>query len=324
MQAHDAISKMVPPSQRRRGIMRGGIIQIMLTRACNLSCHHCTAGSNLTGRPMMMTVDQFSQACDSLRSYWGVVACFGGNPCLHKDFPAICEVMRSKFQKDQCGLWTNNLNGHGAHARATFSEKHSNFNLHLDHDAAQEFHRDWPAAVPYLKGIDKDSVHTSPWVAMKDVIPNEETRWELISKCDINQNWSALIGVFRGKLRAWFCEIAAHQSMLHESNPDWDGTGEPIEDTGVAVVDGWWKSGMEAFAHQVRTHCHSCGIPMRRPGQMAIGGDHEEHSPTHEWIARPKVKGREIQVVKIGCPDTVVPDRPATEYLEGVTPVRRA
>ena len=76
---------------------------------------------------------------------------------------------------------------------------------------------------------------------------------------------------------------------------------------------------MEAFAHQVETHCHECGIPLRREGKLAIGGDAEEYTETHRWIARPKVKDRPTQLVTIqGIPERR--ERPSTEYLPGTTP----
>ena len=83
---NDAIGRMVGPSQRRPSIWSGGIIQIMVTRACDLSCVHCSQGSNLAGKPVMMTVDQFDVACRSLEGYWGVIGMFGGNPAVHPQF----------------------------------------------------------------------------------------------------------------------------------------------------------------------------------------------------------------------------------------------
>ena len=300
--------------------MRGGIIQIMVTRACDLACSHCTQGSNLAGKPMMMSLDQFDLACRSLAGYWGVVGMFGGNPCLHPRFPELCEIMRAHIPYLHRGLWSNNLRGHGIVARETFFPRHSNLNVHLSESAYQEFVRDWPESVPHLKGLTEDSVHSSPWVSMIDLGIPEEERWRMIGACDINQFWSALIGVFRGELRSWFCEIAGSQSMLHQDNPDWAGTGKPMPDTGLPVVPGWWRNTMAAFDNQVRTHCHHCGIPMRRDGQLAIGGQQEEYSKTHEHIIRPKTRPRQTtEVVSIGgIPNH--PERPATNYLPGTTP----
>ena len=308
---------MVAPGQRRPGIWRGGVLQIHVTRACDLACHHCTQGSNLAGKPAMMTVDQFRRACRSLRGYFGVIGMFGGNPTMHPRFEDLCAIMRDEVPYLQRGLWCNRLHGKGAAARETFCPQHSNLNVHMDSDAYDEFARDWPESRPYLKGLERDSVHGPPFVALKNVVPDEAERWRLIGDCDVNRYWSALIGVVRGELRAFFCEIAYSQAALHESNPDWDGTGQPMPDTGLPVVPGWWRLPMQAFSEQVRTHCHACGIPLRREGQLAIGGDREEFSETHRFIARPKAKGRPVQFVTIGG---ARPDRPATEYLPGTTP----
>jgi hypothetical protein len=267
-----------------------------------------------------MSPDQFDRACASLAGYFGVVGMFGGNPATHPRFDRLCEIMRARIPYLQRGLWCNNLLGKGADARLTFCPRHSNLNVHLDHEAADEFRRDWPEATPYLKGTELDSLHGSPWVAMKDVIEDEDERWRLIGDCDINKYWSAMIGVFRGELRAWFCEIAGAQAMLHQDNPDWDGTGAPMPDTGIEVTPGWWRAPMAAFEQQVQTHCHACGIPMRRPGQLAIMGSHEQFSETHRFIARPKVRDRVIQFVHAETLSRSM--RPATEYLPGSTPRR--
>ena len=314
---HPLPKTMVAPGQKRPLIWRGGIIQIMVTRACDLACHHCTQGSNLAGKPAMMTPEQFDRACVSLEGYFGVVGMFGGNPTMHPQFGELCSIMRARVPYLQRGLWCNNLRGKGADARITFNPRHSNLNVHLSSEAAAEFRRDWPESAPFLKGEGVDSTHGSPWVAMKDVIPDEEDRWRRIGECDVNRYWSALIGVFRGELRAYFCEVAYSQAALHESNPDWDGTGGPMPDTGHEVAPGWWRRPMEAFRDQVETHCHNCGIPLRRAGQLAIGGEREEFSETHRWIARPKARDRAIQVIEsIGH----VRAEPATNYLPHTTP----
>ncbi len=297
-------STMVPPSQRRPHIWKQGILQIWITRACDLSCFHCTQGSNLRGKPSMMTVEQFEQACLTLKDYFGVVGIFGGNPTLHPKFDEICKVMKGIIPWERRGLWSNNLNGKGAICQTTFNPNHSNLNVHMVRAAYDEMYNTWPEARHVLKGLDPswpeargraehivgDSRHSSPYVAMKDIIPDEQERLDLIGKCDVNQNWSAMIGVFRGELRAWFCEVAGAQSMLHQNNPEYP-------DTGVPVVAGWWKRPMQDFAGQVHKHCHECGIPLRSYGQLAIGGTHEQVSQTHANIYQPKKPDRLVELV---------------------------
>lgn len=316
---HPAVKKLVAPSQKRPRIFRGGILQLMVTRACDADCFHCTQGSNLAGKPVIMKPEEFEQAVDSLAGYWGVIGVFGGNPCVSPYFEDYCRILRAKVPFEQRGLWCNHPRGKGALCRITFNPRHSNLNVHLNSEAHAEFSRDWPESIPYLKGADEDSVHGSPWVAMKDRIPDEAKRWELIGDCDVSRWWSALIGIVPGRgLRAYFCEIAYSQAALHEAfdpgNPDWP-------DTGMEVTPGWWRKPMEAFEDQVNLHCHSCGIPLRRQGQLAVGGEFEEFSETHRMLARPKVKDRPVQLVQIGGA-VERPDRPATEYLPGTTPRR--
>ncbi len=311
--------KMVAPGERRPHIMMGGVLQIHVTRACNQACFGCTQGSQFGGKPVMMTVEQYERAVLSLDGYFGVVGMFGGLPTMHPQFPELCRILKKHVPWERRGLWANDLRGHGSVCRVTFNPAVSNLNVHLDSDAADEIRRDWPEAAPFIKGHDTDSVHSTPWVAMRDVIPNEDERWQLIGSCDINRNWSALIGVVRGELRGFFCEIAGAMAMLHQDNPDWADTGKPMPDIGVPIEPGWWRKPMSEFEEQVRTCCHNCGVPMRRQGKLAIGGDVEEYSRTHAFVARPKVRSRPTELIEtIGW--TSRPDRPSTEYLRGTTP----
>lgn len=150
------------------------------------------------------------------------------------------------------------------------------------------------------------------------VADNDRIR-ELISTCDINQHWSAMIGVFRGELRAWFCEVAGAQAMLHQGESDYPDTGVRIiqaengdiqcgyqwamyEGTGeidpVIRPQQWWKWDMDQYAGQVRKHCFECGVPLRGYGELSqsLTGK-EQTSATHSGVFKPKRKGREVEVV---------------------------
>ncbi len=293
MNEQTALARMVAPGTPRPHIWRRGILQIHVTRACDKACFGCTQGSNLGGRPVMIAVDEFETAVRSLWGYFGVVGIFGGNPAMHPHFDELCEVLRRYVPLEQRGLWCNHPQGKGATIRKTFNPAVSNLNVHEDREAFDEFARDWPECRPYLKGLDTDSRHTPPFVAMRDVIPDEAERWKLIADCDINRNWSAMICTVPGRgLRAYFCEIAAAQAMLHAGDPAWP-------DTGLEVTPGWWQQPMSTFADQVRLHCHACGIPLRRFGQLANGGEFEEASATHVDIIKSKVRGRRVELVAV-------------------------
>lgn len=301
MNEQEALSKLTLPSMPRPTIWRKGILQVMITRACGRQCCGCSQGSQLGGKPMMMTPAQAEEAFDSLEGYTGVVGCFGGSPALNPHFEEICEIMMKKIPDGQRGIWADNTHGKGAIMRKCFTPQYSNINVHQDAAAADAFRKEWPEVAPYIKGETGDSRHGPPFVAMQDLdaLPfpdgsvrenTVENRWELISGCEISKFWSALIGVFRGELRAWGCEIAAAQSMLHASEPDYP-------DTGMKVTPGWWKKPMEDFASQYRYHCHACGIPLRGWGALAITENSDQVSKTHASIFKPKSKDRLVELV---------------------------
>ena len=291
MDQQTALSKMVSPGMRRPGAYRGGIIQIHITRACDMSCYNCTQGSNLAGKVPMIPLELFSKAVDTLKDYFGVVGIFGGNPALHPQFGELCRILSEKIPYERRGLWCNHPKGNGKIMRETFNPSVSNLNVHLSQEAYDEFKRDWPESMPF--GLHKDSHHSPVFTALKDLVSSEEERWELISNCDINKNWSSMIGVFRGELRAWFCEIAGAQSMLHQYEADYPDTGVPVE-------NGWWREPMSRFTEQVQVHCHACGIPLRARGYLAArAGGKSQVSAVHLGIFKPKRIDHEMQFVEL-------------------------
>ena len=281
-----AVSSMVAPGTVRPGKYRGGVVQVHVTRACDKSCFGCTQGSNLAGKPSFMSLENFDAACQSLKGYWGVVGVFGGNPATHPHFDQLCDVLRSHFPKEQRGLWCNNPMGKGAVMRETFEPAVSNLNVHMDQAAYLEFKKDWPESMPC--GLHQDSRHSPPYVALRDVVKNEKERWKLIADCDINKHWSAMLCEVRGRLRAYFCEIAGAQAMLHDDYPD----------LGVEPVEGWWRLPMESFADQAEFHCHRCGVPLRGYGELAMSLDGKEQvSQEHAGVYKQKRVGRRVELV---------------------------
>ncbi len=231
--------------------------------------------------------------------------CVTGN-CISPYFAEYCKIMQKEIPFERRGLWANNLFGHGKICRETFNPSVCNLNVHMDQKALAEFRRDWPEAM--IVGADSDSRHSPPFVAMQDVIENEQERWELIANCDVNQYWSALIGVFRGELRGYFCELAGAQAMLHEHEPDYP-------DLGMRIRPGWWNQPMQAFVEQVKYHCHACGIPLKGAGDLALTGVVEQVSKTHQGIYNLKIKTKEVQLVTLRSELKATVAR-ATNYIQ--------
>ena len=261
-----------------------GVIQIHITRACDLSCSSCTQGSNLGGKPVMITLENFEKAVKSLRDYHGVVGIFGGNPVLHPRFEDICQILSKHIPFNRRGLWSNNLRGTGKLCREVFNPKYSNLNVHCDREAFREMKRDWPECNPI--GL-YDSRHSPPYVGMRDLGMTDEEIWPLINKCDINQLWSAMICQVNDKVLGYFCEIAGAQAMLHGD-----------DSTGVEIDEYWWKRPMADFTEQVLKHCFNCGIPLRGRGDFAVQGTKEYVSKTHLPIYKLKNNKRDLIIVE--------------------------
>lgn len=333
MNEQECLEKMIAPGQIRASKpYRNGVIQIHISRACDMSCFGCTQGSNLAGSTTVITPEQFELAVRSLgfidgmgplppldvpNVYFGVVGVFGGNPALSPHFEAYCEILKRYVPYEQRGLWCNHPRGKGRMMRGVFNPSVSNLNVHLSQEAFDQFQRDWPEA--RLVGLHDDSRHSPPFVAMKDVVrskqlvgdtytdlPDDSRIWELISNCDINQHWSAMIGVFRGELRAWFCEVAGAQAMLHQHEEDYPDTGTHLAHESQ-FVQGWWQQPMSYFKDQVRKHCFDCGVPLRGYGELAQTDKHEraysdpvpaeQTSATHSSIYLPKRPHRKVDIL---------------------------
>lgn len=347
MNEQEALSRMLAPGTPKPNKWRNGIIQVHITRACDRACYACTQGSNLGGKPIMITPENFEVAVKSLSGYFGVVGIFGGNPALHPQFPLLCEILTKHIAYEHRGLWCNHPMGHGKLMSKVFNPAVSNLNVHQSQEAYDEFKRDWPTSRPF--GLESDSRHAPVFASMVDMEVPTEKRWELISDCDINHHWSALVGQFRGKPRAWFCEIAGAQSMLQQDLkckvcngsgeqkelPDSDNAmifgrydtrpcdacfdGYVYPDTGLdpgQLYDGklWWQLPMQSYVHQVRQHCHHCAVPLRGYGQLAnLEGQHEQTTRTYLPIFKPK---RQRPVDLITSPEELgEPLQLATDYI---------
>lgn len=370
MTENECLSLMKAPGDQRPGKWRGSVIQILVTSTCNLNCWGCTQLSQMRRPHWEMTPEQFHQACQSLRGYQGVIGVFGGNAALCKNFKSYCDILQKHFPKEQRGLWCNDpiTPENARKMRETFDPAVSNLNVHLSKRAFDLFKTYWPESRPF--GLTQDSRHSPCFVAMKDVLRkpcgwctgvgqveteekgelcpkcngsgqvyDESKAWELISGCDINQRWSAGVGVFRGQLRAWFCEIAMAQSIAHQ----WDTNQEEVErmgqpcncgadrsgpsaevhddtcpakirythpDTGLdptyEVPPGsgklWWQLPMGYFADQVRKHCHECSVPLRGHGELSQASSpesREQVSQTHLGVYKPKRKDRRVELVTV-------------------------
>lgn len=236
------IKKMKPPYKMT-------VIDIDITNRCGLLCSNCTRLIPYQNKTWDMSINNFEIALDSLEGYGGVVAIIGGNPCLHPEFEKICEVLRKKIPDiNRRGLWTNHFHKHWKTALATFGVM--NLNPHGDEEcikslsiASDKF--------GYHEGFSR---HAPILLRLRDFVKDEKKMWKLISRCDINQRWSASIIEFNGKLRAYFCEVAAALDLVLNL------------DKGIDVTQNWWRHEIEQYIDQIETFCPNCGVPLRING----------------------------------------------------------
>lgn len=299
MNEQQALAKMSPPGKVKPTKWLGGIIQVHIIRACDRACLACTQGSNLRGKPYSISLDTFEKCVISMKGYHGVVGIFGGNPAIHPKFPEICEILEHHIPFRNRGLWCNHPMAHGKLMSRIFNPHVSNLNVHQSQEAYDAFKRDWPESRPF--GLENDSRHSPVLGSMLDLVNlhgkenTEENRWDLISNCDINREWSALVGEFRGQPRAWFCEIAGSQSINQQHLPNYPDTG--IDPTVTYDGKKWWQQSMEFFADQARYHCHRCLVPLRGYGQLANSEiEHEQTTHTYLPIFQPK-RQRTVDVI---------------------------
>lgn len=205
-------------------IYKAWLIQIEITNACHLSCSHCTRAVSHVRKPYFATLDFVEKALISLEGWKRGVGCIGGEPTLHPEFPAICELYRKYFPKKQRGLFTaggKRYEEHKSLIEETFGIIHYN-----DHQIG--------------------GVHQPMMVASKDVIPDEKLRNSLIDKCWLQTIWSPSITP-KG---AFFCEVAGTFDIL------FNGPG------GYPIEPGWWKKSVAEFQDQRERYCTSCSMPL--------------------------------------------------------------
>lgn len=234
------------------------IIQIIVTRSCDLLfCSNCTQLLPYRQDVRHMSLDVFRQALRSLEGWPGVRALFGGNPCSHPKFDALCQILQEEVP-DQAkrGLWTNNLLGHGAIARETFwPHGRFNLNVHNEERAVAEMQQ-WLPGITLL-GRGTPSWHSAMLVHWQDMGLTYAQWVDKRERCDINQRWSAAIAERDGAAYTYFCEVGASLDGVRGENH------------GVLARPGWWQRPIGEFQEQITQCCdRGCGVPLKYRGHL--------------------------------------------------------
>ena len=271
-------SHMQSAIKKMRSPFEMGIICIDITNKCDLACSNCTRLLENQDAFWDMTPDNFRIAVRSLADYPGIIAVIGGNPAMHRSFEELCRIFEEEIpEKKRRGLWTNNIFKHTETAKRVFGV----FNLN-PHGVERGI-----ASLRELKDLGwyhgEHARHAPILTALRDLV-DEEEMWQLISKCDINRDWSASIVQNRGELRAYFCEVAASFDLAR-------GT-----DNGVEVVPGWWRRNISEFESQVAHFCPGCGVPAKIKGSMDFE-DTDTYTASNADLAEKSAQKKKRKIV---------------------------
>lgn len=173
----------------------------------------------------MMTLEEFKKVVDSLEGYPKMIGLIGGEILLVPWFAEQARYLRSKFPRDQLGLWSVFPAGEKySRHREVICECFGNILLN-DHSKSNIMHA--PMLVASGEYFD-------------DPRDLELAAW----KCWVQNSWSPGITP-KG---AFFCEVAAELDQLFDGPGGWD-VSEP----------GWWKRTPADYKDQIARSCSKCG-----------------------------------------------------------------
>ena len=197
-------------------------VQIDVTNHCTRACSNCTrmlAHVPPTER-FHMSLEAFAQAVESLALFPStsppdparrqkVVGLIGGEPLLHPHFPVLCQLLADAIPNPrERGLWTG------------LAEAHP---LRIAHRGIID--RTFPKGIAYRNPNDHTTtvMHHPVLVAPKDVVDCEETLWQMVMNCPLQEHWSSTITP-RG---FFFCEVAGAMDMIFQGK----GTATGLRDS---------------------------------------------------------------------------------------------
>lgn len=237
-----------------RSIVKTDTLQIEWTAKCVLSCSNCThfSGSYVTHPELCF--EQFKEIIDSLEGFPRMIGAIGGEPTLNKDFVRMAEYQRSKFPREQLGLWSVFPKGK-EHLREVIVECFGNILLN-DHTLPDIMH------APILVGIE-------------EVIKDEKDMWLFIDDCWIANSWSPVVN----SKGAFFCEVAGSMAQLFDGPDGWK------------VEPGWWKKTPKDYREQMQEYCTKCGCAAPLTRRASVDG-RDDISPKN--LERLQGKDRKI------------------------------
>ena len=221
----------IPNSRKMKAIFEVDTLQICTTDACVLECANCTHLVGHARKPYMMTLEDFKRVVDSLEGYPKMIGMIGGEVLLVPWFEEQARYLRSKFPREQLGLWSVFPEGEKYRKyRNVICECFGNILLN-DHSRPNIMH------APIL-------------VASGEYFSDIRELRAMAWNCWVQNAWSPGVTP-KG---AFFCEVAGELDYLFEGPGGW-----PVE-------TGWWKRTPAEYLEQIDRYCSKCGgcLPLAR------------------------------------------------------------
>jgi hypothetical protein len=259
-------------------------LMIDITNNCHLSCSNCTRMLNHRTKEtaFFMSPEIFQTAVRAVKDFprdsdpcvgihsgrRKVVGLIGGEPLLHPQFPDLVDIMVAEIPHViYRGLWTSKDWMTGEHPvwgkyRPMVERL---IGKRPTHDASGPSEKHFCGYINWNMHLPEMHVHHQPvLVASKDIIEDPVSRWQLISQCWVQEQWSATItpkGFF-------FCEVAGARDMI------FNGPG------GLPLTPGVWRGDLGftsqegrlaptgPYAQQINNACESCGACVPLAGRL--------------------------------------------------------
>ena len=278
---------MIPPYQQ-------AIHQITTTSLCwpkakngQLSaCSNCTRMLGHEKRRFIMTPDQF-EACAEVakdfiyesppcpRGRRKIIGIFGGDPILSPYFPEYVEILCQKVPDViHRGLWVSLDWQTYVHPKYGPAEPHviKLLGKRYNHHIGVNRHRGGGYINWNRHTEDQSCEHQPTLVSISDVVNDEKHKWELISECWVNRDWSAAYALdANGEPKFYFCEIASSFDRVFNLG------------TGLAVEPYVWRGELDfqsdengilrpvgPYAQQILQTCGRCGASLPLPGRQDL------------------------------------------------------
>lgn len=302
-------------------------IQVSITELCwpkaadgsLTSCSNCTRGIAHIRKRHIMSLDEISRAVDVLATFpresaacpqgrRKVVGCFGAETLFHPQFPEVVDIFTAAVPDVwNRGLWTS------LDWKTYEHPKYGPARPHVERligtrpsGSVWERERSRYGSGGYLNwnmhAESQKCVHSPVLVAISETIKDEQRRYELISQCPYQRDWSPLIGPDAdGEVKFFFCEVAQTQSRLFGLN------------VGIPLSADCWKGEIQfepdaagvlrpqgKFAKQIESCCNRCGGATPLPGRRDLEF-RDDISPLNVidlgWRNSPQIKrGEHVEI----------------------------